>query len=275
MDLENVIRFSKTPTIIIDCRVLVFRIISYYKKYKEILDKDLLFRKDWIFANWSLIINDPIPYLKDNPSYNVILVDDTRFKDGSGYWRNWLFPLYKANRDPLNRDSIYFEILESIYQYLDKSTIDLFKEEGFEADDFAGLAYRCKTSDSPLVLFSVDTDWLQLVSDSKNILFCCSSGHTPKLRSEYEVIIWANRKGYLIKRPQGIVDMKKIYGDSSDNIPENYGKDDIISLINPYLFPSEENKKKMDLSLNKSVSNQNKSHLKYAQQWLAKYDCMP
>ena len=84
--------------------------------------------------------------------------------------------------------------------------------EGYEADDILGtLAAACEQSGNECVLATGDRDSLQLVSDKTFVHLCTNRDdilYTPeKIREDYGVA------------PAGLIEIKAIQGDSSDNIP--------------------------------------------------------
>lgn len=84
--------------------------------------------------------------------------------------------------------------------------------EGYEADDILGtLAAACEKNGDECVLATGDRDSLQLVSDKTTVHLCANKGdirYTPeKIAEDYGV------------QPRGLIEIKAIQGDSSDNIP--------------------------------------------------------
>ena len=84
--------------------------------------------------------------------------------------------------------------------------------EGYEADDILGtFAAACENSGDECVIATGDRDSLQLVSDKTSVHLCTNRDdilYTPqKIMEDYGV------------EPSGLIEIKAIQGDSSDNIP--------------------------------------------------------
>ena len=84
--------------------------------------------------------------------------------------------------------------------------------EGYEADDILGtFARTCENNDDVCVIATGDRDSLQLASDETVVRLCTNKGdirYTPeKILEEYGVT------------PAGLIEIKAIQGDASDNIP--------------------------------------------------------
>ena len=84
--------------------------------------------------------------------------------------------------------------------------------EGYEADDILGtFAAACETGGNECVIATGDRDSLQLVSEKTHVHLCTNRDdilYTPeKIMEDYGVT------------PSGLIEIKAIQGDSSDNIP--------------------------------------------------------
>ncbi len=128
-------------------------------------------------------------------------------------FRHKLFDGYKAGRKGMPPE------LRSQMPLLKELLCDLgyaiVEQEGFEADDILGtLSAQCKGSDR-CFLATGDRDALQLVSDNTTVLLAATkmgravttAYDKEKLREEYGV------------SPHGMIEIKALMGDSSDNIP--------------------------------------------------------
>ena len=267
--LEETYRFDypEIPIVVIDCRVLLFQVLREYEKNIDSIPED---QNLWFKAHWATIINNPLPWITHQPSqgFYVIVVDDWKRPD-STYWRNdytepFGLPRYKGNRDYNNRPEYYYRIHDSVLHYLStQDQIPLFRQEGFEADDWAGLIARETDGSNPIFLNTVDNDWLQLVDDEKRVLFACSGFYKPRLRSEKEAIAWCLKKGYVANSPKDIVDFKIQFGDEGDNLLPGSPRG-VIDLTEPTLRPA----KPDGLCLKPSKSNTNEKHWRAATQWL-------
>ncbi len=117
---------------------------------------------------------------------------------------------YKATRKPMPDDlCVQMPILKSI---LEKMGIAILEKEGYEADDILGtVADICEKQGWECIVVTGDRDSLQLVSERTKVCLIKTSEdvvYTPeRFYEEY---------GFA---PSGIIDLKALMGDSSDNIP--------------------------------------------------------
>lgn len=121
---------------------------------------------------------------------------------------------YKATRRPMP-DELRAQ-LPLIREVLTEMGVHLYELEGYEADDIIGTAARiCTEKGWTCAVVTGDKDSLQLVSPSVSVcLIKTAKGETTttiftpgKFEEEY---------GFA---PKGMVDLKSLMGDSSDNIP--------------------------------------------------------
>lgn len=244
VSLDQVYNPPSSLTIIIDLRVALFQLLSYYTPQTA----NLLWIKYFNSIHTKFALN--------HENVAVIVVDDKRDSINFNYWREqWLqanhseLPCYKGNRSVASdgdRPSGYNEMLSAAYEVIEKLKIPFFQKEGMEADDWAGLIFRHikhSTADQ-LIFVTVDNDWLQLVSDKLRIkAFCCGSfNQSSYLKDEYEVLRYYKEKGVVLKSTYNLVEHKMAYGDAGDNIAENSPREIIDLRISPpeeYDFTSE------------------------------------
>ena len=129
-------------------------------------------------------------------------------------FRHNRFEYYKAQRKPMPEDlSVQMPLIREV---LDKMNIRYYTCQGYEADDILGTAGAiCEREGWQCVIVTGDRDSLQLVTEAVHVCLIKSKGgqtetvlYTPEVfREEY---------GF---EPKGIVDLKALMGDSSDNIP--------------------------------------------------------
>jgi DNA polymerase-1 len=133
----------------------------------------------------------------------IIMVFDAK---GSNF-RHQMFPDYKANRSPAHDDLIIQ--IEPLYKIIRAMGFHFLCEEGVEADDvIATLSRFAAKSGIETIIASGDKDLFQLVGG--NIKQLDMKG---KLYSEAEV---EEKMGV---RPNQILDLLALTGDSVDNIP--------------------------------------------------------
>lgn len=128
-------------------------------------------------------------------------------------FRHKMYDAYKAGRKPMPPE--LFEQMEPLKELLRAYGCHIVECPGFEADDILGtLSANCKAPDKCYIATG-DRDSLQLVSDNTTVLLTTTkmgktvtSEYTPeKLFEEYGV------------SPEGMIEIKALQGDSSDNIP--------------------------------------------------------
>ena len=260
---------SDCPLVFLDTRVLMHKLLKYYSDVHMKVDKAML--SNWAKASWSLLINDPLPYLPTpKDGYRLIMGDDYKYAT-SKYWRNEYYEPYKANRSAdSDRPMSHNWIIEQLHEYLAESNISLIKSEGYECDDIAGGFARLKQeSNRALFLVTVDSDWLQLVDNSKSILFANVLYHTPRLRSEAEALAWAFGKGMsTISHVSEIAKYKQMYGDCADNIAPGEAPLGIISLLEPTIGLPDDIMKEIQEQLQNKCSNTNIKHVESSTNWL-------
>ena len=134
-------------------------------------------------------------------------------------FRHELDPNYKANRDVA--PDIFFQDIEQLEIILKESlNLPIFKSPGFEADDLLGTIANDASSKGWCVnILSGDRDLFQLVDDQKDI-YVLYMGGGPYAKSGNPILIKESGvKEKLGVKPERVVDLKALTGDSSDNIP--------------------------------------------------------
>ena len=145
-------------------------------------------------------------------------------------FRHKMFDGYKAGRKGMPPElRSQMPILKELLTDLGYTIVE---QEGYEADDILGtLSAQCKGEDR-CFLATGDRDALQLVSDNTTVLLTATkmgrpvtTAYTPEtLKAEYGVA------------PHGMIEIKALMGDSSDNIPgvAGVGQKTAGSLIQTY-----------------------------------------
>ncbi len=128
-------------------------------------------------------------------------------------FRHKMYDAYKAGRKRMPDElRSQMPILKELLSYLGCTIVE---KEGYEADDILGtLSAQCKGEDKCFIATG-DRDSLQLISDNTRVLLAATKMgkavttvyDRAKLMEEYGV------------EPQGMIEIKALMGDSSDNIP--------------------------------------------------------
>ncbi|WAM04353.1 5'-3' exonuclease [Mycoplasmopsis cynos] len=117
--------------------------------------------------------------------------------------------------------------MDLIKQLLSKLNIQIFQQEGDEADDIIGT--YCDKLPGEKFIFSSDRDLLQLVNKDTNYII--------KKGSDISLITNDNFYNIFQIYPNQITSFKGLKGDSSDNLPgvKGIGEKTAIKLLNDYL----------------------------------------
>ncbi len=153
--------------------------------------------------------NTLLKILRDeNPDY-IAVVFDTSVPT----FRHKQFPEYKATRERMP-DELRHQI-PMMRDMVKAFNIPLLEKDGYEADDVMGtLAKQAEAAGMQVYLVSGDKDLMQLVSDQ-----VCMIGFARGNTNEVQTIgIQGVQKKFGVK-PEKVIDVLGLMGDSSDNVP--------------------------------------------------------
>ncbi len=123
------------------------------------------------------------------------------------------FPYYKANRQETPEDIKLSE--PYIRDIIDAYGIPILEAPGYEADDVIGtLAKRAEKEGYDVYMVTPDKDFGQLVSDHIFMYKPAKQGNGPEIWGPKEVC-----ENYNIHRPEQVIDILGLMGDTADNIP--------------------------------------------------------
>lgn len=123
------------------------------------------------------------------------------------------FVEYKANRQKMPEDIA--TAIPYIYRLVESFNIPLLFVDGYEADDVIGtLAKKAEKEGFTTFMMTPDKDFGQLVSDNIFIYRPAYMGNKAQVLGVKEVC-----EKYEIERPEQVIDILGLWGDSSDNIP--------------------------------------------------------
>jgi DNA polymerase-1 len=127
------------------------------------------------------------------------------------------FAFYKANREPMPDDlSVSLPYIKEMLQLMD---IPVLEVDGYEADDVIGtLAKEAEAKGYQTYMMTPDKDFGQLVSENIFMYKPAKFGSSSEIWGVKEV---CDRFG--IERPEQVIDILAIMGDSADNIPGIFG----------------------------------------------------
>ena len=129
-------------------------------------------------------------------------------------FRHKLYDGYKATRKGMPEELAVQ--LPWIRQVLDAMNIPRYELEGWEADDLLGaVSVKCAQAGWDCLVVTGDRDSLQLITDRTHVkLITTRTGRNDA--TEYDEAAFQAEYGF---PPAGLVDLKALMGDSSDNIP--------------------------------------------------------
>jgi len=144
-------------------------------------------------------------------------------------FRHKKFPEYKSTRAKMPDELA--ELLPAIKDAVEAMNIPVFEMDGVEADDVVGtIAEWARKNGFEVIIYTGDKDFIQLIKDGISML---APGRGNK-DDQLWTIQNAHRKFGV--RPEQILDLLALMGDSSDNIPGVFGigKKTATKLLNEY-----------------------------------------
>lgn len=191
----------KDPLYILDGYALIFR--AYYAFINRPLKNKEGFNISAIFGFYRTLFN----FFRDYSPKNFVVALDSKGKT----FRSDIYPEYKANRSPAPEDLVtQFPIISNILNELNIPSIEL---PGYEADDIIGtLAKDCEKDERECYIISGDKDLMQLISKRVFLL-------KPNGKGGYETYDQDKVFEEKMVRPDQIIDLLSLMGDSADNIP--------------------------------------------------------
>ncbi|MBL0869896.1 MAG: DNA polymerase I [Phycisphaerales bacterium] len=159
------------------------------------------------------------------PDYLLVAIDKS---DDRGTFRSQLYPEYKANRPDPPED--LFPQVERCLDLLRTLNVPVIGKEGFEADDCVATIVKRLRESEPEVrirIISKDKDLKQLLEEDRVELY---DVHTDQLITESSL-----REETGLK-PNQIIDMLALMGDTVDNVPgvEGVGPKTAAELVATY-----------------------------------------
>ena len=158
---------------------------------------------------------------QENPTHILIAFDHARKT-----FRNELYSDYKMQRKPTPEELLsQFPVIKDM---LSAMKIKIIESAGIEADDIIGTV--SKNFNGFKFILSGDRDLLQLIDDQTEVWL------TKKGVSEVEKVTSENIGELFGLRPNQIIDLKALMGDSSDNIPgvKGVGEKTALTLLKQY-----------------------------------------
>lgn len=181
---------------------------------------NIVFRAYYAFHNQRLKTSDGMPtgalygflrmmlkMLKDRQPDLVAVAFDT----SRDTFRRRMYPEYKAKRKPTPPDLL--EQLPLAHKAVAALNIKVMTRDDYEADDLIGSAAKDLAKNYKVTVVTGDRDLLQLIDDNVLVELC------QKGVSDTRVVDIAEFNREYGFDPAGIIELKALMGDSSDNIP--------------------------------------------------------
>lgn len=146
-------------------------------------------------------------------------------------FRHEMYKEYKGNRKGM--DDELREQVPIIQEMLTKMGIPVIKKEGLEADDILGtISKKAQSKGLSVTIVSGDRDLLQIADDNIKI----SIPKTKQGKTEVEEYFKQDVYEKIGVSPTEFIDVKALWGDSSDNIPgvPGIGQKGAVAIISKY-----------------------------------------
>jgi len=188
---------------LIDAYALIFR--AYYSLGKNFLYNSKGFNTTAVMG-FTRTMNNLIE--TEKPSHMAVVFD---FKAAT--FRNDEFAYYKSNRQETPED---IKLSEPIIREIIKAyNIPILEVKGYEADDVIGTLAKKKAKEGfSVYMVTPDKDFAQLVEENIFIYKPGRQGKPNEILGVPEVL-----EKWKIKRPDQVIDILGLWGDSVDNIP--------------------------------------------------------
>ena len=145
---------------------------------------------------------------KEQPTHIAVAFDPP-----GGTFRNEMYPEYKANR--AETPQLVIDALEPMMEILKALEIPVLMRKGFEADDVIGsLAKRCVKEGVDVYMVTPDKDYGQLIAPGIYQYKPGKGGGESEIYDSKAVC-----EKYGIDRPEQVIDLLALCGDTADNVP--------------------------------------------------------
>ena len=202
-DNEEIFMTMDKKLYLIDGHSLIFKMYYAFLRHPMINSKGADMSILFGFTKYILELIE-----KEKPSHLAIAFDPP-----GGTFRHEMYPEYKGTRS--ETPQLVIDSLEPLCELCRAMAIPVLMVKGFEADDVIGsMAKRAENEGFTVYMVTPDKDYGQLIS--KNI-FQYKPG---KAGGENEIVDSAGIcERYGIQKPEQVVEILTICGDSSDNVP--------------------------------------------------------
>ena len=194
---------SPKKLFLLDAYALIFRAYYAFIKNPRVTSKGL--NTSAVFG-FLLALEEVLQ--KRRPTHIAVVFDHP-----TQTFRHEMFKEYKAHRDETPED--IRNAVPYIKRLIEAYRIPVIDYPGFEADDIIGtLARKASLRGFTTYMMTPDKDFAQLVSSNVFMLKPSRSGNESLLWGVEDV-----QKEFQVERPEQVIDILALMGDSSDNIP--------------------------------------------------------
>ena len=188
---------------LLDAYALIFRAYYAFIKNPRVTSKGL--NTSAIFG-FLLALEEVLQ--KRKPTHIAVVFDTP-----TPTFRHEMFKEYKAHRDETPED--IKKAVPYIKRLIEAYKIPVIDYPGFEADDVIGTLARLASERGFITyMMTPDKDYAQLVSDNVFMLKPSRSGNESLLWGVEDI-----QKEYAVERPEQVIDILALMGDTADNIP--------------------------------------------------------
>lgn len=194
---------SSKKLFLVDAYALIFRAYYAFIKNPRINSKGMNTSAVFGFTNALLEV-----LRTEQPTHMAVVFDPP-----GPTFRVEQFEAYKANREETPED-IKLSV-PWVVRILEGLRIPVLQVPGFEADDLIGcLALRAEKEGFDVYMMTPDKDFAQLVTERVKMFRPGRGGNPATVWGPDEV-----RERYGLERPEQVIDLLGLMGDSADNIP--------------------------------------------------------
>ncbi len=188
---------------LIDGHALVFKMYYAFLRHPMINSKGADMSILFGFTKYILELIE-----REKPTHLAVAFDPP-----GGTFRHEMYPEYKGTRQ--ETPQLVIDALEPLCELCEAMRIPVLMVKGFEADDVIGsMAKRAEKEGFEVFMVSPDKDYGQLISEHITQYKPGKSGTDDELIDVRKVC-----EKYGISRPEQVIEILTLCGDSSDNIP--------------------------------------------------------
>jgi DNA polymerase-1 len=211
---------SPKKLFLLDAMALVYRAYFAFSTNHRVNSKGLNTSAMFGFTNTLLEV-----LKKENPTHIAVIFDTS-----APTHRHEAFEDYKAHREAMPEDlSKSIPYIKQIIRAFNIPSIEL---DGYEADDIIGtFSKRAEAAGFTTYMMTPDKDYMQLVTEKVLMYKPARNGNGAEVLGVKEVC-----ERYGIERPEQVIDILGLMGDTSDNIPgiPGVGEKTAIQLVKDF-----------------------------------------